>query len=133
MFFLKNLLLALAISSFSSAFAVDRCDVKFSKTSICANIDWIYGPYLDQYNSAKISLSENDLVDSIKVIPWMVMGNHEHGSRPVVLTKTGDREYLIEKAYFMGGMDGLWFFKIQLNDSKKTLLEENRYLIEFNK
>ena len=117
----------------SIAFADDRCDVKFSKTSLCANIDWIYGPYLDQYNSAKISLSENDKVASIKVIPWMVMSNHEHGSRPVVLTKTGDREFLIEKAYFMGGMDGSWFFKIQLNDSTNNLIEEARYLLEFKK
>lgn len=131
MSFFKAVILGLVISSVTMAFADDRCDMKFSKTSVCANIDWVYGPYLDQYNSAKISLSENNQVSSIQVIPWMVMGAHEHGSRPVVLTKTGDREFLIEKAYFMGGMDGKWFFKVQLNDSKNTLIEENKYLIEF--
>lgn len=131
MYFLNTLILVLAISSFTPAFADDRCDIKFSKTSVCANINWMYGPYLDQYNSAKLSLSENDQVGSIKVIPWMVMSNHEHGSSPVVLTKTGDREFLIEKAYFMDGMDGIWFLKIQLNDLKNALIEETKYPIEF--
>jgi hypothetical protein len=130
MSFIKIIILLISLSSFS-IFANDRCDVKFSKSSVCANIDWIYGPYLDQYSSAKITLSENDQVSAIKIIPWMVMGSHEHGSRPVVLTQTGDREFLIEKAYFMGGMDGLWYFKIQLNNSNNTLIEESRYLIEF--
>lgn len=113
------------------AFSSERCDLKFTQTSVCANIDWIYGPYLDQYNSAKISISENNTIGSIKVIPWMVMNSHEHGSRPVVLTKTGDREYLIEKAYFMGGMQGQWFFKVQLNDLNNKLIEESRILVEF--
>lgn len=63
----------------------------------------------------------------------MVMPSHEHGSRPVVLTKLGDREYLAEKAYFMGGMDGQWFLKIQLLDADKINLEETRYLINFSK
>jgi hypothetical protein len=111
--------------------ASDRCDVKFSKSSVCANIDWIYGPYLDQYCSAKITLSENDHVSAIKIIPWMVMGSHEHGSRPVILTQTSDREFLVDKAYFMGGMEGQWYFKIQLNNSNNSLIEETRYLIEF--
>ncbi|MDO9183176.1 MAG: hypothetical protein Q7U04_12245 [Bacteriovorax sp.] len=130
---MKLLITIFALISMNFTFADERCDVKFTKTSICANIDWIYGPYLDQYNSAKISLSENDKVVTIKVIPWMVMSNHEHGSRPVVLTKTGDSEFLIEKAYFMGGMDGSWFFKIQLNDSTNNLIEEARYHLEFKK
>jgi hypothetical protein len=41
-------------------------------------------------------------------------------------------EFLIEKAYFMGGMDGQWFLKIQLNDANHSFIEEVRYLIEFN-
>lgn len=111
--------------------AQDRCDISFNNTAVCANIDWIYGPYLDQYSSAKISLTANTNVKSIKVIPWMVMSGHEHGSRPIVLTKTGDYEYLVEKAYFMGGMVGTWYFKVQLFNQQNALLEENRYLIQF--
>jgi len=111
--------------------ASERCDVQFKQVSVCANIDWVYGPYLDQYNSARISYTESDKVSSLKIIPWMVMRNHEHGSRPVVLTKTGDRDYLIEKAFFMGGMEGQWFFKVQLLDPSNKLIEEARYLITF--
>jgi hypothetical protein len=132
MSFFKVLILLFAVSSFTSSFADERCDVKFNTVAVCANIDWVSGPFLDQYNSAKISLSNNTQVSTINVIPWMVMSSHEHGSRPVDLTKTGENEFLIEKAYFMGGMDGQWFLKIQLNDSNHSLIEEVRYLIEFN-
>lgn len=113
--------------------AEDNCPIVFPKTNSCAKLEWIYGPYLDQYNSAKISYSSNSQISKIKIIPWMVMSSHEHGSRPVVLTQTGDKEFLIEKAYFMGGMDGSWFFKIQLLDSNNIVLEEVRTLIEFKK
>ena len=114
-----------------SSFADERCDLKFSQSNVCANVDWIYGPYLDQYTSAKISHTEDINVVSMKVIPWMVMANHEHGSRPVVLTKTSDREYLIEKAFFMGGMEGSWFLRVQLLDANKKVIEEARYPIIF--
>ena len=127
-----SLLLTFILLSTKTVLAEERCDVKFSQTNVCANIDWIYGPFLDQYTSAKISHSENNNVVSLKVIPWMVMANHEHGSRPVLLTKTSDREYLVEKAFFMGGMEGHWFFKIQLLDVNKKVLEESRYSIVFN-
>jgi hypothetical protein len=133
MSFIKTILLGLVLSLTTALSAEERCDVKFFKVSVCANIDWVYGPFLDQYNSLKISLTENDKASSVKIIPWMVMSDVEHGSRPVVLTKIGDREFLIEKAYFMSGMDGQWFFKIQINDSKNMLIEEVRYLIEFKK
>lgn len=129
---MKNLLaMALLISSFN-LFAADRCDLKLEKSNVCANFTWVYGPLLDQYNSVKIEYTENSQVSSIKVIPWMVMHGHEHGSRPVVLTKTGDREYLVDKIFFMGGMQGEWYLKVQLLDSQNKLIEEARKLIEFN-
>jgi hypothetical protein len=31
----------------------------------------------------------------------------------------------------MGGMQGQWFFKIQLNDFNNKLIEESRILVEF--
>lgn len=127
-------LLVICLFSITTIIRADdsiRCDINFSKSNTCVQIDWVYGPYLDQYNSLKITYSDSNLVNSINVIPWMVMSSHEHGSRPVVLTKTGDREFLVEKAYFMGGMDGQWYLKIQLLDSSKFIIDENRYLINF--
>lgn len=129
---MKSLVLTLILTflSINIAIADENCGIKFEKTNVCANIEWIYGPYLDQYNSAKISLTNIENFTSIKVIPWMVMSSHEHGSRPVTLTKTSDNEYLIEKAYFMGGMQGTWFFKVQLLKDT-TVLEEVRTAIQF--
>lgn len=113
-------------------FANDRCDLTFTKTNTCVNFDWVYGPFLDQYNSVKVSYQETIDVKSIKVIPWMVMQHgHEHGSRPVTMTKTGDREFLIDKIFFMGGMIGEWYLRVQLLDSKNVILEEQRQLIKF--
>ncbi len=113
-------------------FANDRCDLTFIKTNTCVNFDWVYGPYLDQYNSVKVSYQETINVTAIKVIPWMVMQHgHEHGSRPVTMTKTGDREFLIDKIFFMGGMIGEWYLRVQLLDSKNVILEEQRQLIKF--
>ena len=129
-YFNSLFLIFISLSSLSVQ-ADERCDVKFSQNNVCANVDWVYGPFLDQYTSAKIIHSENNNVVTLKVIPWMVMANHEHGSRPVVLTKTSDREYLVEKAFFMGGMEGSWFFRIQLLDTNKKVLEEARYPIMF--
>ena len=128
---LKTLIFSFFLTFSTFIMAQDRCDVSFAKSSVCANIDWVYGPYLDQYSSAKISLSEDTNVKSIKIIPWMVMSGHEHGSRPVVLSKTGDYDYLVEKAYFMGGMVGTWYLKIQLLNQQNAIIDENRYLIEF--
>jgi hypothetical protein len=126
-------LLLAYLFTFSSvkAFEIQRCDLLLSKTSTCANFDWIYGPYLDQYNSLKITLSDNSNYKSLKVIPWMVMSSHEHGSKPVTLTQTGANEYLVEKAYFMGGMKGEWYLKLQLLDDKNTIIDENRFPIKF--
>ena len=115
-----------------SVFSNERCDLTFTKTNTCVNFDWVYGPFLDQYNSVKVSFQESNEVEAIKVIPWMVMQHgHEHGSRPVTMTKTGDREYLVDKIFFMGGMVGDWYLRVQLLDSKNTILEEQRQLIKF--
>ena len=115
------------LSLFSTlSFANSRCDISFDQNKVCAQLDWIYGPYFDQNNSAKISIDPSAAFDSIKVIPWMVMmGGHEHGSRPVKLTAQGANEFLIENAYFMGGMSGEWYFKIQLLKNN-SVIEEKR-------
>jgi hypothetical protein len=99
---MKLIIGLMAFFALNLAFSSERCDLRFTQTSVCANIDWIYGPYLDQYNSAKISISENNTIGSLKVIPWMVMNSHEHGSRPVVLTKTGRSRISNRKSLLYG-------------------------------
>jgi len=125
------LLFLLSLMSLS-LIANERCDLSFPKSNTCVNFEWVYGPYLDQYNTIKISYRETLDATSIKVIPWMVMQHgHEHGSRPVTMTQTGDREFLVDKIFFMGGMMGEWYLRVQLLDSKNSILEEQRQLIKF--
>jgi len=100
-----------------------RCDVQF-KNNICAEINWTYGPFFDKYSSAVLLLNQ---ARQIKVIPWMVMDKHEHGSRPVKLITLNPTEFKIDEMFFMGGMTGRWFLKIQLLDNKKNVIDEARY------
>jgi hypothetical protein len=128
---LRTFFMALACVYSIASFSANRCDVKFSKVTACVNVDWIYGPFLEQYCSAKMSYSENGQIASVGVIPWMVMEHDEHSSRPPVLSKTSDREYLLEKLYFMGHMKGEWYLKIQLKDKLNSIIDEARYHVQF--
>ena len=128
---MKTLFLAFASAIlFSSAYACESGEIAFEKNNLCAKIHWITGPSANLYNSATITLSNNtDL--KLNVIPWMVMeGGHEHGSRPVTITNVSPTDYLVEKLYFMGGMMGEWYLKLQLVNDQKVVVEEVRTLVE---
>ena len=123
---MKNIFLCLLLMSFfTKAYACEQGEINFAQNNICAKINWLTGPTFNQLNTASISLSENkDL--KLNVIPWMVMNVHEHGSRPVVMTSISPTEYLVEKIYFMGGMQGQWYLKLQLLNDQSIVLEEVR-------
>lgn len=109
---------------------------KLSAYNACVNIQWNYGPYLNQYNEALITLTPIDEssplgTSEIKIFPWMIMAQHEHGSRPVTQTKLRDHEYKVEKIYFMGGMQGIWQLRVQHLGNGKEVREEVRYDIQF--
>lgn len=114
---------------FTSAFACEQGEISFPENKVCATVSWISGPVLNQFSSANIHISETHL--KLNVIPWMVMNNgHQHGSRPVSTTVISPNEYLVEKIYFMGGMMGDWFLKMQLVDDQNNIIEEVRKKIE---
>ena len=115
----------MVITSLTAPLSCEQGEINFAQNNICAKINWLTGPTFNQLNTASISLSENkDL--KLKVIPWMVMNAHEHGSRPVVMTSISPTEYLVEKIYFMGGMQGQWYLKLQLLNDQSIVLEEIR-------
>lgn len=128
---MKKILLFVFLSSFTSALmACEPGEVQFVKNNLCAKLSWLTAPAFNQYSSVAVSINENtDL--KLNVIPWMVMtGGHEHGSRPVVITNSSPTDYLIEKIYFMGGMKGEWYLKLQLLNAEKVVIEEVRTLVE---
>jgi hypothetical protein len=113
----------------ASVQACEQNEISFPKNNVCAKLNWISGPAFDQFNSATVHTSETNL--KLNVLPWMVMsGGHEHGSRPVLLTTVAPGEYLVEKIYFMKGMQGSWFLKLQLLNDNKEIVEEVRTLVE---
>ena len=127
---MKTLLVGLLFLCFiTSVNACEQDEISFPKNNVCARLSWINTPALNQYNSASIHTSATEL--KLNVLPWMVMaGGHEHGSRPAQITTISPNDYLIEKLYFMGGMQGDWFLKLQLLDASKVILEEIRVKVE---
>lgn len=123
---MKTLFLALMfVSFFTKAYACEQGEINFVKNNICARVDWVKGPSINEFNTVVVNLTEDkDL--TLNVIPWMVMMGHEHGSRPVTIKAVTPRDYLIEKIYFMGGMNGQWYLKLQLLNDKKEVVEEVR-------
>ena len=109
--------------------ACEPGEVTFDKNNLCAKIQWINTPVLNQFISASVTLSADTSL-KLNVIPWMVMPGHEHGSRPVVITAVGPTDYLVEKMYFMGGMMGEWFLRLQLLNDKKEVTEEVRVKVD---
>ena len=126
---MKHLLLILLfLSFFTKAYACEQDEINFVENNICAKLNWITGPTLNEFNSINVSLSENKNL-KLNIIPWMVMSSHEHGSRPVVMTTLSPTEYLVEKIYFMGGMHGQWYLKLQLLNDQNIVVEEVRSLL----
>lgn len=110
--------------------ACETGEIAFPKNNLCAKLEWIKGPSFNQYNSISVILSDVTAL-KLNVLPWMVMGaGHEHGSRPVVITAQSNRDYFVEKIYFMGGMMGEWYLKFQLLNDQKEVIEESQSLIE---
>lgn len=123
---MKTLFLALMfVSFFTKAYACEQGEINFVKNNICARVDWVKGPSINEFNTVVVNLSEDkDL--SLNVLPWMVMTGHEHGSRPVAIKAVTPRDYLIERIYFLGGMNGQWHLKLQLLNDQKVVVEEVR-------
>lgn len=126
---MKRLLALSLIVLFQQVSACEIGEISFPKSHVCSKLTWLNTPSFDQYNSVTVQLGETDL--KLKVFPWMVMmGGHEHGSRPVTMNEVSPRDYLIEKIYFMGGMQGSWYLRLQLINDKKEVVEEVRSLVE---
>lgn len=128
---MKIAILFFAFALFNiKAYACEQGEISFSQNNVCAKVEWQNTPVFNQYTSVTVALKNNKNY-SLNVIPWMVMAaGHEHGSRPVVITTISPDDYLIEKIYFMGGMKGDWFLKLQLLNDKKEVVEESRLKVE---
>ena len=122
-------LIVIILNFFTSAFACVQDEISFPQNKVCASLNWVSGPNLNQYNSVAVHTSETNL--KLNLVPWMVMSNgHEHGSRPIIMTTVTPVDYLFEKIYFMGGMSGEWFLKLQLVNEQKVVVEEVRVKVD---
>mgnify|MGYP001136141311 CR=1 FL=1 len=108
-------IILLSLSTFSFA----ECDLLLEESNTCIEYTWTDGPHLNSRADRKFSelvvkyfdaddatetAIENDI---IKVLPWMIMPNMEHGTRPVVTTELEDGSYLISEI-LLKKMMGHW-------------------------
>ncbi|GAB4017595.1 MAG: hypothetical protein Fur0010_18320 [Bdellovibrio sp.] len=130
---MKKLLLSIwVLFSISTALA---CDLPVAELNACAKLDWVEGPFVGQYSKAKLSFTtEQSTVESpdylelepqyvLRTYVWMIMMHHEHGGRPVVLTKLDKGQYLVDKVFFMGNMQGQWQLRFQILQNGQVLNE----------
>lgn len=100
---------------------------KLENENLCMKVEWTEGPHLGQFSSNIIRFVDLDLSTedeeiyreptySPKFFGWMIMGHHEHGTRPVTTTNLAPGIYKNEKIFFMGGMQGEWQFKAKLGE-----------------
>lgn len=130
---MKSLLLSLfVLFSISKAIA---CEISVAELNACAKLEWIDGPFVGQYSKAKLTFTtEQSTIETpefldlepqyqLKTYVWMIMMHHEHGGRPVVLTKLDKGQYLVDKVFFMGNMRGQWQLRFQILQEGQVLNE----------
>lgn len=124
-------LLALLLLTFSAQSFAD-CDLFLEESNTCIEYTWTNGPHLNSRaernfselvvkyfdaDDASETALENDL---IKVLPWMIMPNMEHGTRPVVTTQLEDGSYLISEI-LLKKMMGYWEIRFVDSDDESVL------------
>lgn len=124
------ILLSLLISL--SSFAKDENCIAITKDQLCIQLEWTEGPFLGAYSKntvrfkdLKHSTPEKTVYrapkESIQFFGWMVMANHEHGTRPVTTSILESGVYENTKIFYMGGMMGSWHFKLKLGTEEFIL------------
>lgn len=136
---MKKTLLLLALLLSINSFGT--CPIELEDTNLCANIEWIDGPNLDNTSEFKLifwksgdtNQSEVELDFSINVYSWMTMqSGHSHGGPAMTFEKIGDSEFLIKDArFFMGSMKGFWEVRIDLLKNE-SVFSTGKIKVDFN-
>lgn len=127
---MKALLISLLVT-FSFG-AVADCDLYLEEVDTCVEYTWTEGPFLNvgparDFSELEVKFFAADDVNEtainkefIEVLPWMIMPNMEHGTRPVVTTMLDNGNYLVSEI-LLRKMMGYW--EIRFIDSRdKTVL-----------
>lgn len=125
---MKQLNISWKIILISSFFILGKA---MAQCSFCQKVEWINGPSLDQFNSFKLVVDPKLEIDFIKVTPFMEMpGDICHSSRPSMVKKISAHEFLIEKIYFTGGMEGKWFLIFEaFNKNNQLIKKESEFVL----
>lgn len=124
---MKKLVLILSMLVSVNIFAQDDGCIAVTKEKLCIQLEWTEGPYLGAYSKNTVRFkdlnlsTDGDVVfkspsESIQFFGWMVMANHEHGSRPVTTTISEEGIFVNSKIFYMGGMMGTWQFKVKVGN-----------------
>ncbi|PIK15020.1 FixH family protein [Halobacteriovorax sp. JY17] len=126
-----NAILALMIFSLSTlSFA--NCDVFLEESNTCVAYQWTKGPFLNsgaERNFSELEVRFFDADDAtetaipkeeVEILPWMIMPNMQHGTRPVITTELANGNYLVTEI-FLRKMMGWWEIRF-VNSSDESVL-----------
>ncbi len=117
------LIVALTLMSPLSFSAVAQEGICSQTTKVCTNYYTDEAFTTTQEGRFKLTLESSDQKEArlLKVDLWMQMGNHGHGSSPLMVTPLAPGEFDVTKAYFV--MKGKWQIRVTYKqDSKQETL-----------
>lgn len=127
---MKNILALLFFTLTTSAYA--DCDLLLAESNTCIEYSWTKGPFLNERqerNFSELIVKFFDAEDTaetaiskeeVTILPWMIMPNMEHGTRPVVTTQLENGSYRVSEI-FLKKMMGYWEIRF-INSIDKSVL-----------
>lgn len=116
------------------------CPMSFEQTGLCAQLEWVDGPYLNTVSHFKIKFHNQNDEDEVAISPqfdikiytWMIMASgHSHGGPALNWQEISNGIFESKDArFFMGGMNGYWEIRVDLN-SNGSLISRSSQKVEF--
>ncbi|MBY0518634.1 MAG: hypothetical protein K2P81_17115 [Bacteriovoracaceae bacterium] len=118
--------LILIFLTFSLAHA--NCELNFKTANICADLNWTKGPAVNQESAFVLKFDKSFKPYQLKVDLWMLMGNHGHGTRPLVMNEVSDSEVIFSQGWFV--MKGPWLVRGFLMNEAGSIVESAQWEIK---
>jgi hypothetical protein len=118
--------LVLLILSISLAHA--NCELNFKASNLCADLNWVKGPEVNQESAFVLNFDKSFKPYQLKVDLWMQMGNHGHGTRPLIMNEISSTEVSFTQGWFV--MKGSWLVRGFLMNEAGTVVESAQWEIK---
>jgi hypothetical protein len=123
--------LLLSVLTVNSYAFIDSC-AAITQDNLCVELEWTDGPHVGAFASNVVRFKDLNLSTDnedvyvtpaapVKFYGWMIMASHEHGTRKVISKEVEPGVFENTKIFYMGGMVGIWQFKVTVGDEDFVL------------